>query len=156
MTRYWLYKVNRRGGPAGWAGDWESDLFASARPRRWGGHEASLSPEVHRALDEEVSVGDVIVAYQTDRKAVIGFCRVDEVTGRAGARGLVLEPIERLDPVLKIHEQKHGTVLASSAAVNGPVMLRELERAEMKELLALTNTPRRVLKGRASANGFYP
>lgn len=154
--RYWLYKVNRRGGPAGWSGDWEEDLFASAKSRRWGGHEASLSPEVHRALDEEISVGDVIVAYQTDRKVVVGYARVESVTGRPRARGIVLQPIERVDPPLKIHEHKHGTPLASSNAVKGPVMLRELQRSEMEALLLLTKTPKRVLKGRASTSGFRP
>lgn len=156
MTRYWLYKNNRDGGPAGYWGDWDAHVFVPGKRQQWGGSYSTTSAEVLKRLDEDVTAGDVVVAYQTDDRAVIGFCVVARVSGPARDRKLWLEPIERLATPLPIHKCKAGTPLESSIAVNGPVMLRELSGAEMQCLVDLASAPKRVLKGRAKAGGYTP
>lgn len=159
MPRYWLFKNNRaEGGPSGYWGDWLADVFSQAKNHQWGGSYSTLSPEVWNLLDHEVAVGDVVVAYQTDVKSVVGFCLVTRMTGPVGqqARKIWLAPIEQLDSPFRIHEHKAGTPLATSAAVNGPVMLRELERAEMEALVRLSGAPLRVLRGKPARRGYTP
>jgi hypothetical protein len=154
--RYWLYKCNRDGGPAGYWGDWRSDVFASRKKEiPWGGDRSSRSPEVHRHLGV-VARGDVVVAYQTDEKTVVGFCVVTLVAGGdpgdPGDRAIWLAPIHELSPGFAIHDHEHGTPLETSTAVRGPVMLRELEKAEMEALVRLSGTPQRVLDGEPPAS----
>jgi hypothetical protein len=156
MPRYWLYKNNTLGGPAGYWGDWESMVFNSPKEQRWGGHFATRSPQVGARLDYEVTAGDVVVAYQTDTRTIVGFCVITKVTGRPGDRRLYLKPIERLSPTFPIHERKAGTSLEKSWAVRGPVMLAELTRAEMDDLLGLSGAPKRVLTGKARPGGYRP
>lgn len=135
-------------------------VFDSPGLREWGGTFSTRSPQSQRHVREEMAPGDVVVAYQTDHKAVVGFCRVDSVgpTDRGGPDDLEiqLEPIECLEEPLLIHEVKKGTVLASSTAVNGMVMLRELSKPEMEELVRLAGAPKRVLKGQPARGGYQP
>ena len=147
--RYWLYKCNLEGGPAGYWGDWRTAVFASrAKETQWGGDYSTRSEEVHKHLAETIAAGDVIAAYQTDERLVVGFCVVTRMTGRAGAREIWLAPIHELSPGFAIHEHKRGTPLEISAAVQGPVMMRQLEKPEMEALVRLAGAPARVLKGR--------
>ena len=94
--------------------------------------------------------------HQTDDEAVVGFCRVERVYGEPGEKRMVVLPIERVSPGFRIHRHKHGTVLATSSAVNGPVMLRELDGAHMDVLLKLSGTPRRLMQGKPKAGGYQP
>lgn len=152
--RYWLYKANRDGGPRTDGGDWVQDVFMKRSAQDWGGSDCTFSPESIHLIDDEMSVGDVVVAYQTDDEAVVGFCRVERIYGDPGEKRMVVLPIQRIIPGFPIHQHKHGTVLASSSAVNGPVMLRELDRAQMEELLMLSGAPRRVMQGKPKAGGY--
>lgn len=136
-ARYWLYKKKNDEG---------ADVFASTHPVEWGGHHSTRSAEVARTLNDDVGVGDVVVAYQTDVKAVIGFLRLARVEGPRDARRLFVEPLHRVDPPFAIHEHKAGTSLAGSPAVGGSVMLRELSAEEMADLVRLSGAPRHVLR----------
>ncbi|MFC5263022.1 hypothetical protein ACFPJ1_12975 [Kribbella qitaiheensis] len=156
MRRYWLYKCNQAGGPAGYFGDWEADVFCTSAEKQWGGSYSTLAHEVWKRLDDDVAGGDVVVAYQTDLRAVIGFCVVTRMTGPAGRRNILLKPVERLTSPFAIHEHKRGTLLEGSHAVNGMVMLRELGRPEMETLLQLTGCPQRILEGSAISGGYRP
>jgi hypothetical protein len=136
--RYWLYKCNsKEGGPAGYRGDWASEVFDKPKTTQWGGSYSTLSPEVLHHLDYTVAPKDLVVAYQTDTHAVVGICLITKIDGPPGDRKLYLKPVERLHPPFRIHDHKRGTALERSPAVNGPVMLRELRRAEMEALVAL-------------------
>ena len=155
--RYWMYKCNVDGGPAGYWGDWVPAVFERRKKEfQWGGHYSTWSPEVARRLDDDVASGDVVVAYQTNEQEVVGFCVITRITGAPGDRKLWLAPIHRLDPGFRIHAHKHGTVLEDSIAVNGMVMLRELKRPEMKALVAMSGTPKSVLSGNPPAGGYRP
>lgn len=154
--RYWLYKCNVDGGPAGYWGDWRGMVFNKKGPVKWGGDHSTRSREVSNYLASDVSADDVVVAYQTNLLAVVGYCSVSKVAGPAGSRTLFLQPFEVVDPPFRIHDHKAGTVLEASAAVNGPVMLRELSKTEMQALLQLAGSPRRVLRGQPAAGGWKP
>lgn len=69
---------------------------------------------------------------------------------------LQLQPIHKLDPPWKIHDEKHGTPLESSSAVNGRVMIRKLERDAMPALVSLSGAHARVLQGRLPRGGWNP
>lgn len=152
--RYWLYKCNTEGGPAGYWGDWRGMVFNKKGPVQWGGDYSTRSHEVSNYLASDVSPSDVVVAYQTNLQAVVGYCTVSRITGPPGDRKLWLQPFEVVDPPFRIHDHKRGSVLAQSGAVNGPVMLRELDRTEMEALLALAGSPQRVLRGQPPASGW--
>ena len=42
--RYWLYKVNRDGGPRTDGGDWGQDVFANREAQDWGGSDCTYLP----------------------------------------------------------------------------------------------------------------
>jgi len=155
-VRYWLYKNNTKGGPAGYWGDWLADVFPAKAASEWGGHYATMSAEVAGLLDHEMSQGDVVVAYQTDTKSVVGFLRITTITGPPGDKKLYLRRTYRLPNPFLIHKHKHGTSLETSAAVKGPVTLRELHDDEMADLIRLSGAPRYVLKGGEPAGGYRP
>lgn len=154
--RYWLYKINKGSAKPGAGGDWETDVFSSAEPVEWGGHHSTRSAEVARTLNDGVSVGDVVVAYQTDAKTVVGYLRLVRIEGPRDERRLFLQPIHRIDPPFPIHEHKSGTSLAESAAVSGSVMLRELSEQEVQDLVRLSGAPESVLRAEDPPGGRLP
>jgi hypothetical protein len=151
--RYWLYKVKKGSAKPGAGGDWETDVFSSAEPVEWGGHHSTRSAEVAKTLNDGVSVGDVVVAYQTDAKTVVGYLRLVRIEGSRDARRLFLQPIHRIDPPFPIHEHKAGTSLAESTAVSGSVMLRELSEQEMQDLVRLSGAPESVVRAEDPPRG---
>jgi hypothetical protein len=152
-VRYWLYKVKRGSAKAGAGGDWEKDVFSSKEPVEWGGHHATRSAEVAKTLNDGVSVGDVVVAYQTDAKTVVGYLRLVRIEGSRDERRLFLQPAHRIDPPFPIHEHKAGTSLADSTAVGGSVMLRELSEQEMRDLVRLSGAPESLLRTEGPPGG---
>jgi hypothetical protein len=136
--RYWLYKKKDDQG---------ADVFSGAEPVEWGGHHSTRSAEVANTLNDDVAVGDVVVAYQTDLKAVTGYLRLARIEGRRDERRLFVRALHRLDPPFPIHQHKAGTTLAGSPAVGGSVMLRELSAEEMRELVHLSGAPQWLLEG---------
>jgi hypothetical protein len=151
--RFWLYKVKKGSAKPGAGGDWETDVFSSAEPVEWGGHHSTRSAEVAKTLNDGVSVGDVVVAYQTDAKTVVGYLRLVGIEGPRDARRLFLQPIHRIDPPFPIHEHKAGTSLAESTAVGGSVMLRELSEQEMQDLVRLSGAPESVVRAEDPPGG---
>jgi len=138
--RYWLCKKKDGAGV---------DPFANQGEIEWCGHYSTRSAEVARTLNDDVSVGDVVVAYQTDLKAVIGYFRLTRIEGPSDEKKLFVKPIHRLDPPFPIHQHKAGTSLADSRAVGGMAMLRELSAKEMGELVQLSGAPEHVLVAHA-------
>jgi len=136
--RYWLYKKKNGDG---------ADPFASTGDElEWCGHYSTRSAEVASTLNDDVAVGDVVVAYQTDVKGVTGYLRVTRIEGPRDDKRLFVRPVHRVDPPFLIHQHKAGTTLATSSAVGGMVMLRELSAEEMRELVELSGAPARVLR----------
>lgn len=109
--RLWVYKV--RNDPDtqfnAW-GDWESVFKEPWRPHAWGGAWASRRESDKRIFEEQIAVGDVVLAWQSDESAAIGLC---EVTGRRrskhGGSDLMLKAVERFPRPVKLHALKKTT-----------------------------------------------
>lgn len=155
--RYWMYKTNRNWQRQGFVGgDWRSDLFAATEPCWWGGSRATTSTEALLNLRELMSEGDVIVCYQTDEKAVIGFAQIERIDGPDDDREVWLTAIQLLDPPFAIHTAKKGTPLEHSTGITGPIMVREIEKADMKQIVKLAGASERVLRGMPSGQSQEP
>jgi hypothetical protein len=146
--RYLLYKCNREGGPAGYWGDWQRMVFSDNKPTEWGGHYSTRSPQVARAITEDLSVGDLVAAYQTDDKEVVVICRVVKLDGQSEDIKIYLEPIFEAATPLRLHEAKQGTPLETAPAVKSRVMLTEMSRTEAGELMRLLGAPASLLPRR--------
>ena len=107
----WVYKV--RNDPntnhLAW-GDWSSVFEEPWQARRWGGAWATAKPDGKRIFNEEMSKGDLILAWQSDRAAAIGLCEVVgwEESSTEGT-DLVLRPIEVFARPVRLHDLKKTT-----------------------------------------------
>jgi hypothetical protein len=99
-------------------GDWE-EVFDASGPVRWGGAWATRNPTSIRIFEDELEVGDLILAWQTDRRAaigvaeVVGFLTADrEVQGEliVNAEHIVLEAREEFPKPVRLHELKRTTM----------------------------------------------
>jgi hypothetical protein len=165
--RYWYCKNNAaEGGPAGYRGDWLCMFFTQPGPEHWGGTDAFVSAEVKNYLMKDIHKGDVVVAYQTDLQAVVGFAVVAKVVHHSESTSAVFDPIEKADLHLQpihvldgpflIHEHKQGTVLEHDAAVNGQPGLRPLTREAVQAIVDLSGAPSAVLNGQPPAGKWIP
>jgi hypothetical protein len=165
--RYWYYKNNAaEGGPAGYWGDWLRMFFTQLGPEQWGGTDTFVSPEVKNYLMKDIHKGDVIVAYQTDLMAVVGFAVVDRVEYTAKPTSSVFDPIKKadlylqpihvLDELFLIHEHKSGTILEHDSAVNGQPGIRPLTPEAFKAIVDLSGSPSSVLKGQSPTGKWIP
>lgn len=154
--RYWMFKCSIGERPSARFGDWIAGVFSKKGPVQWGGHSSTKSPTVWRLLDNKVAAGDVVVAYQSDLKSVVGFCRIKTITGEPGDRKLWLKPLEVLAAPFPIHDHKARTCLAGSHAVDGHAMLAELTVGQMRALLSGAGATPGILEGVPGPDGWKP
>jgi hypothetical protein len=101
----WVYKNNARGGDHQRATGDFARLFSSKRAQEWGGKWA-FGARSSNYLDEAVSVGDQVLCYQTDKRAIIGLATVSKLTSGEDAR-LWLRPTHSFPGGgVKIHQLK--------------------------------------------------
>lgn len=106
-----------------------------------GGHYSTRSAQVSRVINEDLSVGDLVAAYQTDDKEVVGLCRVVKLDGPQGDIKIHLEPVFEAVTPLRLHEAKAGTSLETAVAVKSRYMLTEMTRTEASDLFRLLGAP---------------
>jgi predicted RNA-binding protein with PUA-like domain len=110
MTRLYVYKCKNNPNTEYSAfGNWE-DVFAVSEPTRWGGSWATENAMSVRIFEEELEVGDLVLAWQTDRKAAIG---VAEVVG--------FEDVD--EEVIFVDEGDDGTVVETEEVMSFPHVL---------------------------------
>ena len=126
--RLWVYKCNSKPANNGRAayGDWEDlfDLPSSQQPVEWGGSWATNREYQKRVFKEEVEIGDLILAYQTDRQAGIGLTKVVNITVDGDENCLWLTAIDRFRKPAKYHQMKrttHPHLKEVAAFKSGPV-----------------------------------
>jgi len=74
-----VYKCNATGhGPRVGFGDWD-EFFARQQPAEWGGTVTMGSTKSRGILSNEMSRGDLVLCWQSDRRAAVGLCRVDSL-----------------------------------------------------------------------------
>jgi hypothetical protein len=112
---WWIYKCNSRqhSDQVAW-GDWR-DFFDGDSEREWG------STRWVPAL-ADLSPGDMILAYQTDRNELVGLAEVATLAKRRKNLDLILRPIERIG--VKVRPLKNADLrIASIPALQpGPIM----------------------------------
>jgi hypothetical protein len=119
-------------------GDWEW-FFENPGDGRWGGTWGIGNPASRRILLKEIQAGDLILAYQTDRRAAIGICEVlDLAEDQEGETEIFLKPIERLARPVDILSLKRSdpSVAEIRAFRQGQVQtLYETSQEEARTLL---------------------
>lgn len=104
MTKCWVYKNNSGDGDHQRAmGDFPR-FFADGEECEWGGKWA-FGARSRNYLDGDVGVGDQVICYQTNLRAIVGTAEVSKLTFGDDAR-LWLRPVKAFDPGIRIHELK--------------------------------------------------
>lgn len=134
----WVYKCNAEKGPhqSSW-GDW-NDFFSNPRDGRWGGSWGIKNPISLDILWHRMKPGDLVLAYQTDKQAAIGLCRLERFIDQYGEREMVLKPMERFARSVKLHAlKKTNPALAQVRALRRGIIqtLYETSRGEARALL---------------------
>lgn len=133
----WVYKCNRNSQDFATAkGDWD-EVFQKTGPTKWGGSWCTSNPVSKHILNEEMAAGDLILAYQTDDRQIVGVCRVHRIEGERNERNLWLKPIHRFVPTVSVHELKAtNSALRRVAAFSRafPQMIYAVSREERKTL----------------------
>jgi predicted Zn-ribbon and HTH transcriptional regulator len=84
---YWVYKCNARGPSyAGSWGDWWKHVFEPGGTREWG-------VLTLKGVDR-IKVGDVLLAYQTDRNELVGTAEMVGFKHKGADRRIVIRPTE--------------------------------------------------------------
>src|SRR3990172_2696954 len=139
MRPLWVYKCNARNLPHQRSyGDWER-FFDDPGDGRWGGTWGIGNPASRKILLEKMQAGDLILAYQTDRRAAIGICELIElVETEEGETEMLLAPRERFTSPVDILSLKKSdpSVATIGAFRQGQVQtLYETSQEEAQTLL---------------------
>lgn len=128
---YWVYKCNSRGHPYQVErGDW-ADFFADGKPHEWGSTE--WVPQLTQARP-----GDMIVAYQTDRNALVGVAQVLRHRSRGVHTDLILRPVEMIGVRVRPLKRADLSVAAIPALQPGPIRtLYRISQTDARRLLRL-------------------
>lgn len=70
----WVYKCNRvQQEFASAYGDWDK-LFRRPVAQEWGGSWCTANPVGRQIINERMQPGDLVLAYQTDARNIVGLC----------------------------------------------------------------------------------
>ena len=126
---FWVYKCNSRNLPNQVVyGDW-NDFFVAGRTGQWG------STEWVKALAKAAS-GDTILAYQTDRKELVGLAKVVALRPRGQYLDLILKPLKQIVvrlPALKALDEQIAAIRAFQPSF--PKTLYPIEYSDLQRLL---------------------
>ncbi len=105
---YWIYKCNakRRPHQRCW-GDWD-DLFSGKTAVRWGTTE-------HIPALQQAAAGDTVIAYQTDRRELVGVAKVLRLARRGQFLELILKPVSRVQASMPALKKKDARIAALPA-----------------------------------------
>ncbi len=105
----WVYKNNAKGhGYQTATGDWDS-FFAEPGDGTWGG-EATMG-NASRARMREMRPGDLVLAWQSDRRRAMGVLRFDGLVQSADGERMSFTPMARFAtpvPLLELRAHVHG------------------------------------------------
>ena len=128
MASWWIYKCNGLGMNYQRAvGDWQ-DYFAGDRRKQWGS--TKWTPPL-----EALRKGDMIIAYQTDRNALMGLLRVRQTCEKDTY--LYLDVVESVTPVrVRPLKRSDRQIAIIQALQPGPIRtIYEISYADAKRLL---------------------
>jgi len=130
MPAYWIYKCNAKGHEYQRTyGDW-AEVFASTEAQWWG--TTKIVPELANAR-----VGDMILAYQTDRNELVGTARVVAWKRQGPHKRLVLKPTRPIGVRVRGLKERSTRVAKIPALQPGPIRtLYPISTPDAKALLA--------------------
>jgi len=134
MPAFWIYKCNskRREHQRTW-GDW-TEVFASASAQRWG--TTRIVPELAKA-----KIGDVVLAYQTDRNELVGIARVAKWLPDGKHKSLVVKPLRSIGVRVRPLKESNLKVARIPALQPGPIhTLYEISHQDANILLKAVGT----------------
>ena len=131
---YWVYKCNSKNREYQRTyGDW-AEVFESQSPQWWG--TTKIVPELSKA-----SVGDTILAYQTDRNELVGVARVVSWKPQGKFKRLILQPVRTIS--VRVRPLKEGSSKVARIPALQPGQIRTLypiSRADATALLRAAGT----------------
>jgi predicted RNA-binding protein with PUA-like domain len=102
----WVYKCNRNEQAFARAfGDWD-EVFRDSKVKQWGGSRCTGNTVSKHIMNDLMRAGDLVLAYQTNDRALVGVCRLTRIAGERNERILFLKPLHRFDPAISIHGLK--------------------------------------------------
>ena len=147
MNTLWVYKCNRS---AESQGDWD-EFFDCIVCGIWGGTWATTNSSSLKIIREEMQVGDLVLAWQSDKRLAIGLCRVKDLTEDGEKTHIVLDTIERFTiPVNLLKFKKGNRALMSGKAFRQGQMgtIFETTPDEAKEILRICGVKTLVIQPR--------
>ncbi len=99
----WVYKCNARSGAEG---DWNYFFDEMDGEGEWGGTWCIKNRASRKIIRERLKVGDLVLAWQSDKQAALGLCRVSELADDGQDIGIVLETVKRFEQPVKLLEWK--------------------------------------------------
>jgi hypothetical protein len=137
VRRLWIYKCNAANltYQTAW-GDW-TEFFASELPQAWGGTWATRSAASLRLIWNEVAKGDLVLAYQSNLRAAIGLCEVDDLDDYEDEGGfqreIILRPVERFLRPVKLHDLKSSIPELASVKALRPALIQTIYATTIEE-----------------------
>lgn len=131
---YWVYKCNSKDREYQRTyGDW-AEVFESRGAQWWG--TTKIVPELAKA-----SVGDTILAYQTDRNELVGVARVVGWEPQGKFKRLILRPVRTIGVRIRPMKEANSKVARIPALQSGPIRtLYLISRADAVTLLRAADT----------------
>jgi hypothetical protein len=144
QPRLWVYKCNveRRAMQIA-AGDWD-DFFGEPQPSAWGGSDTMRNKSSLSILRNKAAVGDLVLAWQTNRKEAVGLCRIHElqdwtdengVQQRTMVLNLIGEPFSPAVRLLDIRKSNAALARVRAFRPGYPATLYETSAQEARTLL---------------------
>ncbi|MDX1963969.1 MAG: protein kinase [Pirellulales bacterium] len=139
----WVYKCNAKSEAAG---DWKKHVFnKNSKVISWGHvhddiKEGSIQSHASRKLVlEQMQVGDLVLAWQSDRKQAIGLCRVYDLNVKGKVTRIVLEKVFKFAHPVNLLEYKNSepVLMNCSAFKQGAGSIFETTPDEAKKILEI-------------------
>jgi hypothetical protein len=132
----WVYKNNAKGhGYQTATGDWDS-FFAESGDGTWGG--VATMGRTSRKLMDEMRRGDLVLAWQSDRRRAIGVLRFDGLAHSTDGARMRFTPLARFTtpvPLLELRDAVDGLADINAFKSGFPQTLYRTSQSEARLIL---------------------
>lgn len=142
----WVYKCNATSSAEG---EWDYFFDDVGGEGEWGGTWCINNHASRKIIRERLQVGDLVLAWQTDKQAAYGLCRVAALEDHGDDTGIILETLMRFAQPVKLLEWKERSpALADGKAFRkgNAGTIFETTPAEATEILRICEVDLAVLR----------
>jgi len=138
--KWWMYKCNSRNLPHQRAyGDWR-DFFDMGKEQHWG------TTDWIPAL-ADLNVGDLIIAYQTNRNELAGLAKVTQTSQKDGY--IYLKPLESINVRVRPLKKANPNIASIQALQPGPIKtIYPISDTDARQLLKAARSTYRIISTR--------